>query len=192
MRLDACPLEIVRAILQSLQPSDLVSACQVNKYLRKAAEPLLYAQVEWFWEPGRPPPVAQLISTLLHRPDLKTHVTRLAIDTDYFHGLDWMREPPPSIQYSEHLFAEFILHLKTTELPFLDIWASELRKGHIDALLALLLSQLPNIRSLHLGKSAARDCKLLGKILRLALCEQRSYGLPKFQRLHDVSFPPHH
>jgi hypothetical protein len=42
------------------------------------------------------------------------------------------------------------LIIKETHLPYRDTWMEALRNGSLDAHLAVLLWQLPNLRSLHL------------------------------------------
>lgn len=58
----------------------------------------------------------------------------------------------------------------------------------MDAFITLLLSQLSNLECLYLGKNFSRESRLMGMMLRSALCE-KSQDNPflSFARLHDVS-----
>jgi hypothetical protein len=58
----------------------------------------------------------------------------------------------------------------------------------MDAFIALLLSQLPNLRRFHLGENFARESRFMGMMLRSALCKEfQDYCLPSFTHLQDVS-----
>ncbi|OKO99951.1 hypothetical protein PENSUB_8168 [Penicillium subrubescens] len=58
----------------------------------------------------------------------------------------------------------------------------------MDAFVALLLAQVPNLRYLSLGPDVARPDRLIGMVLRSAICEPMNYKLPSFEHLQDVSF----
>lgn len=67
-------------------------------------------------------------------------------------------------------------------------WIQELLAGTMDAFSTLLLSQLPSLRRLYLGKNFARESHLMGMMLRSALCgESQDSNLPSFALLQDVS-----
>ncbi|EAW21126.1 uncharacterized protein NFIA_062870 [Aspergillus fischeri NRRL 181] len=58
----------------------------------------------------------------------------------------------------------------------------------MDAFVTLLLSQLPSLRRLYLDKNFARESRLMGMMLRSALCEESQHShLPSFTHLQDVS-----
>ncbi|GIK01850.1 hypothetical protein Aspvir_005891, partial [Aspergillus viridinutans] len=67
-------------------------------------------------------------------------------------------------------------------------WIQELRAGTMDAFVTLLLSQLPSLRRLYLDKKFTRESRLMGMMLRSALCEEsQNIHLPSFTHLQDVS-----
>jgi hypothetical protein len=63
-------------------------------------------------------------------------------------------------------------------LPYSKRWIQELRDGILDALVALLLAQLSNLRYLYLSGDLTRRTELIGMVLQSAICED--YGLPDF------------
>ncbi|KAI9036459.1 uncharacterized protein KD926_001802 [Aspergillus affinis] len=74
-----------------------------------------------------------------------------------------------------------------TGVPYGDLWIHELRQGTVDAFVAFLLTQVPNLRYLYLD-NFTRQSALLGMLLRSAICEHVNYQLPDFQHLRDVYF----
>jgi hypothetical protein len=78
--------------------------------------------------------------------------------------------------------------IETTRVPFSQRWEQELRSGTMDAFVALLLSQLHNLRNLVLGTNTAKQSQLIGLLLNSALCEKGDYGLPTFQYLREVIY----
>jgi hypothetical protein len=66
-------------------------------------------------------------------------------------------------------------------------WVQGLRDGDLDALLALLLSQVGNLRRLDLGYDFTRRPVFIGKLLLSTVSDAR-HDLPDFRYLHEVSF----
>lgn len=56
-------------------------------------------------------------------------------------------------------------------MSYRDTWMDELRNGTLDAYLAVLLSQLPRLRHLHLGPVFFVESDLIGLVLRSILCD---------------------
>lgn len=71
-------------------------------------------------------------------------------------------------------------------------WAVQVGQRRMDALLALLVSRLPNLSSLILEAGAVEETHMLGMMLTAAVCKGNSHPrLPKFERLSNVTiFPP--
>jgi len=163
---------------------------RTSKYLRAVAEPLLYANIKWSWEKTRPPPINFLMSKLMQRQDLTRRVKSLAIAADYFDENLERSEPLPEIAVAQEQLAEFAARVDAMGVSDRDAWIAELERGSMDALVALLLSQLPNLTSFHLEGGAARESRFLGQVLNSALCSRNNHSFPTFWRLRDVLFQP--
>ncbi|KAI1496953.1 hypothetical protein F5X99DRAFT_398516 [Biscogniauxia marginata] len=109
----------------------------------------------------------------------------------------WMRHPIsqyfrcglPKIPIAEAELGRAIQSVKAIKVPYGESFILELRRGAMDAFVALLISQLPNLESLYPGKNFTRESRFVGMILRSSVCEptNRNSGLPTFKCLRDVS-----
>ncbi|KAI2851368.1 hypothetical protein CBS11350_1272 [Aspergillus niger] len=152
-----CPVEVLGLIFEILPPAELRVLSIVNKELRARVEPFLYANIQWLWrEASSPPPITQLLRTITCKPQLATYITNVHLDGMNIKGR--MTAGPPKILISSSELTEYTAFIQGTGVPYSDLWICELHQGTIDALLALLVAQLSNLR------------------------------LPTFQHLRDVSF----
>lgn len=181
-------------VFKLLSSAELHALCLVGHKFRAIAEPLLYSKIQFIWEKRlhfssleAPPPITQLLRTLLSKPQLATHVKSLHLD-----GFAWAghasRFKLPKIHIPEDQLDEPIAFIRRTGVPYIDWWSQELRDGSVDALVALLLAQLSSLRYLYLGYAFTRQCALTGIVLRSAICESGTYKLGNFQRLEQLSF----
>ncbi|KAL2803404.1 hypothetical protein BJX63DRAFT_437001 [Aspergillus granulosus] len=153
------------------------------------AEPFLYKEIQWYWERQNkePPPITQLLRTLVFRPHLAVYVRKLHMDGHVYTRYE-NRHTCSEIAVPCHELDDLIAAIQRTGVPFRDTWIQELRHGSIYAVVALLLAQLPNLRCLYLNGAFTRQTTVIGMVLRSALCEPNGYELPKFQHLQEVSF----
>lgn len=94
----------------------------------------------------------------------------------------------PKIPVTEEELGELITFIDGLDMSYGDLWIQDLRRGTMDAFVALLVVQLFNLTCLRIGHNFAKESQYLGKVLRSALCEPGSFALPKFEHLIDVSF----
>ncbi|KAL4994208.1 hypothetical protein BDV10DRAFT_189212 [Aspergillus recurvatus] len=197
--LASCPADILYLIFGLLAPPDHRALCLVNKSLRTFAEALLYSSIEWTWtEAHEPPPITILLRTFLSRPELAAHVKNLRFDGQTLFSRGWVRSAIiPKIPLDVAGLGKAFAFIRGTGVPYADRWMEELAApgagmciATIDALLALLLSQLPNLKRLYLGPNFVQDTRLIGMVLRSAICEPGEYTLPDFRHLQDISFQP--
>ncbi|KAM5352642.1 hypothetical protein ACJ41O_005364 [Fusarium nematophilum] len=186
--LTACPKELQHSILEMLSPHDLHSVSLVNRDLRIVAEPLLYANAEMKWSQDKVPPVVLLLRTIIDRPELAAYIRRLHLDGEGGStGLYWnsysLVVPTIDLQINE---ASALVN--RTKVAHAGLWIHELHAGTMDSVLSLLISQLPNLTSLHLGASFTSVIRLLGMMLRAALCEPSEHQLPRYHNLSEVTF----
>lgn len=190
--LPAFPAEILRSIFELLSPADLRSLCLVCKAIRPHAEPLFYSQIEFVWL-DKVPPITSLLRTLLARPQLAAHVKVVTLGGNF-------RDVSPSghayirnyrfvkIPVTDEDVGPPIAFVESLKLPDDGFWVQELRAGTMDAYVAVLLSQLHNLRRLDMCSHFAKETILLGTVFWSALCEGVDRGLPAFKYLEEVSF----
>jgi hypothetical protein len=121
------------------------------------AQPMLYTSIGLRWEETRAPPIAPLLSTLLRRSDLAAQVDELKMDGDAFWGPGpWDSRQPPKIRMAEEHLTEFTACIDAMQHPHRREWIEAPEQGTMDALIALLVSRLPNLSSTHLESGAAK------------------------------------
>ncbi|KAL3487813.1 hypothetical protein BJX62DRAFT_240649 [Aspergillus germanicus] len=193
-----CPGNILYMIFELLSPADHHALCLVNHKCRSIAERILYFKVRWNWQEGRenptsppgPPPITQLLRTLIARPQLASYIIDLHMEGTAYGRHEYRRVfatiPVPGPDELDGLTSA----IQRTRVSFCETWIGEVRCGSIDGLVALLLSQVLNLKSLHLEGDFTRQTALIGLVLRAAIYEQPAgrYALPTFQHLREVSF----
>jgi hypothetical protein len=102
--------------------------------------------------------------------------------------IDQFRFKFPKVPFPDAELDKPIAFIQATGVPYSDLWIQELRQGTMDAFIALLLVQLPNLKCLYLARDFTRRTALVGMVLRSAICEPVDYSLPDFRHLQDVSF----
>lgn len=167
----------------------------MNKNFRTIAEPLLYSKIQFTWQKKHdyysnleaPPPITQLLRTLLSKPQLAAYITSLHLDGKAY-TLHVTRFKLPKIHIPEDSLDKLIAFIRRSGVPYRDWWSRELHDGSVDALVALLLAQLSSLKYLHLGRAFMRQSALTGMVLRSAICEPGSFKLGNFQHLQELSF----
>ena len=168
----------------------------MNHSFQSIAELLLYSRIQFTWhikelkheskiEP--PPPITRLSRTLLFKPQLAAHIRSLHLDGKAWRARE-ARFEFPKIHTPEDQLDQSIALIDRTGVPYREYWSRELRGGSVDALVALLLTQLPSVRHIHLGKDFTRQCALTSMMLRSAICEAGTYKLCGFQHLQTLSY----
>lgn len=171
-----------------LSPSEHRALGLVNKKCRALAEPFLYSRIQWTWLAPQPPAAfVQFLRRVLARPQLAAHITHLHLDGDTFR-YQGFGMTNPKIPISSAELDEPVAFIRRTGVPFGDLWVQELRQGTIDAFVALLLAQSPNLKCLYLGHNFTQHSALIGKVLRSTVCEAVEYHLPTFRQLREVYF----
>ncbi|KAJ5478934.1 hypothetical protein N7530_004443 [Penicillium desertorum] len=184
----SCPADIIYSVFELLSSAELHVLCLVNKKFRGIAEKFLYKKIQLTWQhPYHPPPITQLLRTLISRPHLAAYIKtlHLAGKTPTLASLvSYIRTIPVSIaELNEH-----IAFIRKTRVPYIDLWIQELQQGTINAFVALLLAQLPNLRCLYLSPAFTQRSEIIGMVLRSAIFEPVEYGLPDLQHLRDVTY----
>ncbi|KAL6228839.1 hypothetical protein BDW75DRAFT_235618 [Aspergillus navahoensis] len=177
-------------VLKMLSATEHRTLCLVNQDIRQ--HPFIYSKIQWTWQkdrPDSPPPIPQLLRILLSRPQLAGYITDVRLDGyTYRISRKGFRWTIPSIPIPNDELDKPIEFIRQTEVPYSNRWIQELRDGTIDAIVALLLAQLNNLKYLYLSGDFTRRTALIGMVLQSAICEPIDNGLPDFRRLQDVSF----
>ena len=189
------PHELRLLVLEQLKHPDLHALSKVSKGVRILTEPVLYANIliahEWqdheipWW-------LTLLLRTLLKRPQLCHYVRSLELRGDgftYWHSV-WEEETiPPRIPVKKLPIGKAVKLIHATRVPEAQAWVDGLKsKRNMDAIVALTLAMLPNLRSLRLGHSFTVYSQLIGMVLRCAVCTPGKYDLPAFRQLRSVTF----
>ncbi|KAL4972973.1 hypothetical protein BDW66DRAFT_154245 [Aspergillus desertorum] len=174
---NACPPELLHLIAKLLSFCEHRALCHFTwQKCRK-----------YYATPEQPPPIIGFLRTLFSRPQLACYVTSLHLDGNA-HFLDAYRRKLPKLSIPEDEFDGLIRFIQSTGVPNSDRWIQSLRDGSIDAVVALLLSRLPSLKALYLGRPFTRETALIGTVLRSAICEPTYHSLPNFHHLQDVTF----
>ncbi|KGO53414.1 hypothetical protein PEX2_060210 [Penicillium expansum] len=183
------PTEILRLIFASLSHSDLAAVCLTHRDLRSPAEPFLYAHIQWTWSDSQHPPIAQLLRSIVQRPELATYVHDVVLNGDNFNkGVDDPGNESPKIPVTELVVNELVELVARINVPYAEEWIQRLRARSMDAFTTLFISQLHNLKRLFLDKNYNRETRLRGMMLRSALCEESTNShLSSFAYLEDVS-----
>ncbi|KAK2761654.1 hypothetical protein FQN54_001482 [Arachnomyces sp. PD_36] len=184
-----CPTDILRLVLGHLSSADLHATLLTNKALQLVAEPFLYADIRLDWGRTKTPPIVGLLRSILQRPELATFIRNLTLNGDDIEfNLHQYRRESPKLSVSESDLDCLFEGTEKLNVPYFEMWAEELCLGTMDAFVALLISQLPNLRSLYLDKNFTRRSCFVGMMFRSALCERpKDCHLPYFEHLLEVS-----
>ncbi|PYI33764.1 hypothetical protein BP00DRAFT_485163 [Aspergillus indologenus CBS 114.80] len=187
-----CPAEILNLVFDLLSTAELRALGLVNKDLCALVEPYVYSKIDWTWrENHAPPPITPLLRTIISKPQLAARITSFRFQSLPAYRKKWVMFAAQIIPVPVAELAKFIAFVQRTGVPYSDVWTQGLSKGAPDAILALLLAQLSNLRYLSLDYIFCRQSRIIQMLLRSAICEPAMYRLPDFKHLLDVSFHSH-
>lgn len=179
--------DILHLIILQASQTDLSALSQLSRVDRAFIEPFLYARINWTWNQAKTPPAVVFLRTILGRPELASHVQSLELLGDY-DDLSPPRHPLPTISVDDLDFHEANEAIDIAEVQHADRWKEALHQGTMDAVIALLLSRLHELRRLILGTNITKETELLGMTLRSCLSDQAHTGLSAFRHLREVTF----
>ncbi|KAK4044017.1 hypothetical protein C8A01DRAFT_12533, partial [Parachaetomium inaequale] len=189
MNILACNDDVLYLILRCLSQADLLAVCLVHRRLHGLAEPILYSAIDINWQGSltKPHPITALVRSILGRTRRATYIRSVSCSGRNKWQLAYRGK---ALRFSvlEPDLKEPISFVKRSQVPFRDSWVEELRNGSIDAYLAVLLSQLPRLRHLHLGPYYFTESRLVGLVFQSVLSGSPPGPLgPCLQRLETVS-----
>lgn len=117
------------------------------------------------------PPLVPFLRSILDRPELATLVREITVTGDSLSCTTAFESSLPCLPVDGLDLAICQKRLCQMDLPIdgRDRWNAALRDGEVDALLTLVLSQVPNLRYLHLEENCIRTNPYLGMLLCRAL-----------------------
>ena len=189
------PQECWMRIFESLPAHDLWQCLFVSKYWNALATPYQYREISWTWHPIPIQKLFLLIRTVLSHPKRTYHIRHVHFLSDQKVDSTESWEPPMCATDCTKDIVSFkdimqwatgiIKHAKFPDAP---IWIQELEDGNPYAYVSVLLSQLHNLRSLHLDYSFVWQSGFPGLMLHHALFSQESTSLSRFNFLTDVDY----
>ena len=157
------PNELIREILQLVQPEDFENLAQVSRNVYSLASPFLkqhralIRKYHTLSNDAGPSAVATLLRTVIADPRIGSYVREVELDEE----LEFSDESDEEDLYTEEeleTFTKAALDSKCLKRPseggVLDereFWADQIKDGDEDILLAILLPLLPNLAALSLG-----------------------------------------
>ncbi|RSL78310.1 hypothetical protein CEP51_008325 [Fusarium floridanum] len=182
-----CPHEVQLAVIESLALPDLAALTLTSHGLGQLASPLLYAHIRMEWTLSCHPPVFLLLRSLLENTKLCTHVQSLNLA-----GIRCkLPNTLPNVVALPQLELSQAISRTGVSKDVAESWEKKIQIRVPDAVVALLVSMLPNLASLLLQANWNTESHFLGHLFRSALCSPRRDGLqhplPTFQALKKVS-----
>lgn len=160
------PAELLLQIISELDKKDISAISRSCKALQQVVHPFLYETVTW---------------------TLEERFSNIKVWEDGM-AMDWK----PSYEFITppiHSYFELLLRnpVRATEMPEEELWFSVLEKGDVNAFIALLPSQLTELRRLHLSPDYYKENRFLHLFLRAAICSHdRSAKLSMFLHLEHI------
>ncbi|KAA8642703.1 uncharacterized protein ATNIH1004_009455 [Aspergillus tanneri] len=194
-QLTKLPSDCWICVLDCLSVVELRQIALVSRGLSITVEPMLYRTISWNWDPVPIRPLLQLLQSILRHPRRAFHVqhVRLMSNTLLDSATPWTA-PSLNLNCIEEI-ANFPFVLQRTQaiiqeasFPDQHRWSQALQEGNPYALVAILLSQLHKLRSLHLDYSFVWLYGFPGLMLRHALFSAPQDSLSKFQSLTTVDY----
>lgn len=197
------PEELWEMILSPLEKTDVSAISRCCKRLRERTIPHLYEIIDWTWnsdpalaEPCNPP-IHLLLRSLVETRHLGSYVQCLQFNGWKNIGSIWQKRSPGTIweRGKPKCTADELQALKgyvhEVQLPSETLWITELEIGNVDVFVALVLSQLCNLRTLKLGVDFHVDTPFLALLFKRALFSSPPpAGFSTFVDLQHVHFVP--
>ncbi|KAF5247687.1 hypothetical protein FANTH_6310 [Fusarium anthophilum] len=188
--------ELCRSIAAYLHLSHILELCATSKSCHAKFEPELYRDIRWTYfhsQKATSKPIHQLLSKILRRPQISGWVQKFAVNETGF-------GPKPRVGnvFSSAELTLLRSLLDDTSIPDIDGWIDELREGSLETIIATILSQLREVRSLTLDVFFRHDddcAYLTDEQSRISQLFEQSVlapeGLPinRFLHLKDLSWP---
>jgi hypothetical protein len=182
------PADILDMVLELLAQEDLLALCLTCKELRVFAEPLVYSHVQLIWANNKKTPlIVPLLRIIIRKPTLADLIQSVHLSgSDFELSPTYHNHPNPLLQVTDMDVNSLVQCVQGMNVPYSQLWIEGLTSGNMAAFVALLLSQLSNLRSLHIEPNFTRKSHLVGMVFQSALCEEVSPLKTRFEHLRNV------
>ena len=188
-QLDRLPIELVESILDCASKAELWRLSLVCKALGKLSSPRLYKDISWRWsgdERYRNPPIHILFRSILQKPELASQIIHLELGGDLPVTI-WRRPDFPMLNTDD--FELIIGLIRNIGFPDPELCLRHVIEGSLNIFVALLISQLHNLRYLGIGWKLHRHNDYLISVFGSAtLSVEGLIGLSSFRLLKQVDF----
>lgn len=215
--LNEVPNDILLCIFEVCSRRSITELSKVNRRFHILSQPQLYNTINWKWldnnwkgEGGVIPPILLLLRTIFTTPDVARLIHFVKLEGNSFCAQGpYRRAKSPKIPLDSISASELDIILSAVKsiqskirmpLGQENLLAEEFRAGTMDAMLPILLSQLPNLRFLHLAHNFTKEIPLLAIVLKTLLCspeqsregkeQTERFALSSFESLQEVTFTP--
>jgi hypothetical protein len=189
--------ELLLCMTGNLGKKDIISLSSTCKDLHSVLEPEIYRAISWTWHHSKKTvsrPVHTLLRNLLHKPKRASWVKKVS-----FQEIGFGQKPLlGKEQLSDKEIRSIQCLLESAQVPDTEEWISDVRDGSVDALLALILIQLPNLKSLTIDLFLRHDDDLayatpdrsrIGQALQHAVSAPASASITRLASLEQLEWP---
>lgn len=183
--------EILSLILEHCDCTTVHSLSLVSPLLHSFSNQFLYSDIDWIYHHDhrqpRYPPLLLLLRTLLERPKLALFIKRVNLDDHYLVYMeDHLKDLVPTGSLDLQTVNAAMTLVSKMGLPQKDRWHTALREGCVDAVIALILSQLSNLETLKLAMCLVDESVFVGMVMtHLIMGRGEAYF---FNRLRYIKF----
>lgn len=197
------PAELMEQVLTSCSIPTLSKLSRTNKALHQFLTPAVYKSIDWYWKDDGPaPPLDLLLRTLLQTPLRAKHIKLLRLrgggitperewknwwpdcERDCPRPFHFERTLRSNICFSHYEVGKVARLVHNIYRPIPSAWMSELRRGGVDVIVALLLSRLFFLEHLDLGLGYLYHSHFIPAILRHTTVHRgRQSTFPKLRTL---------
>ena len=191
----ALPRECWMTVFESLPARDLWQCLFVSKYWNALATPYHYREISWTWHPIPVRRLFLLIRAVLNNPKRTSHIQHVHLLSDQkVAPTQFWKSPVCATDNTKDIisFKDIVQWASTiiehAKFPDGQVWVQELEDGNPYAYVSVLLSQLHDLRSLHLDHSFIWQSGFPGLMLHHALFSLETTSLSKFNFVTDVDY----
>ncbi|OGM41706.1 F-box domain protein [Aspergillus bombycis] len=184
------PTDCLISILDQLSSKDSLAVSTTCKDVRASATPFAYRDVTLDWSNRPLRRLLQLLRLIFNDPDIASYIHHVSLVSS--EPGTW-EETPPALDWETecHNFRDVINQsidiIQRAGFSDLDDWHAVLKSGNTYCYAAILLSQLPNLKSLRLDYSFVWQDGYPGTMLKQALFSPNGV-LSTFQHLEIVDY----